>query len=210
MKNIKAVKLDKYNSENYNEIAFDIYYNKISKNYCFCFEADKIDQYPLEDLLDQYSVNCTEHCGQNVIINGEEKNIAEVETLSEEKGDLIKILNFSTIIGKEIINITYNGYELLGINYSNSNIVVNNAKISVPIFANRRDRSGMASFNHKYPEIQYKNLFTSEKNFNLEINNFNENNIKFILLQNNNAKIIYEDGSNIIEFKIDLQGNIIK
>ena len=108
MKNIKTVKLDKYNTDNYKEIAFGVYLNKELNNYCFCFEADVIDQYPLEDLLDQYLVNCTEYYGQEVTIENEKKNIVEVETLSADKNDLIKILNFSTIVDKEIINVVYN------------------------------------------------------------------------------------------------------
>lgn len=73
MKDIKIVKLDKYNSENYKEIAFSVYFNKKANNYCFAFEADEVNQYPLEDLLDQYNVSCTEYYGQKVTINNEEK-----------------------------------------------------------------------------------------------------------------------------------------
>ena len=105
MKDIKPFKLKKYDTDDYSEIAFNIYYNKKANNFCFCFEADNIEQYPLEDLLDQYLVNCTEYYGQKEIIDGEEKNIAEVETLYSKKDDLIKILNFSTIVGNEIINL---------------------------------------------------------------------------------------------------------
>ena len=193
MKNIKQIKLKKYDTDNYSEVAFNIFYNKIAKNFCFCFEADSIEQYPLEDLLDQYLVNCTEYYGQKEIIDGEEKNIAEVETLSSNKEDLIQILNFSTIVGNEIINIEYSGFELLVKNYEKSNIIINEKVINVPIVADRSDRTGMTSFLVKYPEMQYKKIFTSGKHINIEIENFDENKIKYILLQNDKAKIIYGD-----------------
>ena len=54
MKDIRMFTLDKYNSDNYREAAFGVYLNKEADNYCFCFVADEIDQYPLEDLLEQY------------------------------------------------------------------------------------------------------------------------------------------------------------
>lgn len=193
MKDIKVVKLDKYSTEDYKEIAFDVYLNKKSDNYCFCFEADVVDQYPLEDLLDQYRVNCTDYYGQETELNGEKKNIVEVETLSSKKEDLIKILNISTIVDKEIINVTYNESELLVVNYGDSNFTINGKEIHIPIVGYRNDMSGMTCFELKYPEAQYKAMFTNGQEFNVEIDGFNENNLKYILLKDSKAKIIYED-----------------
>ena len=62
MKDIRTFALEKYSSDNYREAVFGVYYNKESDNYCFCFEADEMDQYPLEDLLEQY--NLSEKCEQ--------------------------------------------------------------------------------------------------------------------------------------------------
>lgn len=195
MKNIKTVKLDKYNTDNYSEIAYGVYLNKKSNNYCFCFEADVIEQYPLEDLLDQYLVNCTEYYGQESTIGDEKKNIVEVETLSADKKDLIKILNFSTIVDKEIINVVYKGSELLVVNYGNSSFSLNGKKVCIPIVGYRNDRRGMVCFELIYPEAQYKNMFIKDQSYNIEFNDFDENNLKYIILQDGKAKIIYYDSS---------------
>lgn len=195
MKDIKIVKLDKYNRDDYKEIAYDVYLNKNANNYCFCFEADKVDQYPLEDLLDQYRVSCTEYYGQEVDFKGEKKNIVEVETLSTDKKDLIKILNLSTIIDKEIINVVYNNSELLVVNYGNSNVIINGQEVHIPIVGYRNDRSGMICFELEYPEAQYKSMFTKGEEFNIEMDNFDINNLKYILLKDWKAKIIYEDSN---------------
>lgn len=205
MKNIKLVKLDKYKPDNYNEISYGIYLNKSANNYCFCFEADVVDQYPLEDLLDQYGVNCTEYYGQGTIIDGEKKNIVEVETLSSNKIDLIKILNFSTIVDKEIINVAYNGSELLVINYGESNIIINEKEIHIPIVGYRNDRSGMVCFELKYPEAQYKKQFTDGHSISIDIDNFNENNFKYILLKDSKATIIYENNNKTTEIIFNLK-----
>ncbi|MBE6157132.1 MAG: hypothetical protein E7161_05300 [Firmicutes bacterium] len=193
MKNIKAVKLDKYNADNYREVAFDVYFNEAANNYCFCFETDVVNQYPLEDLLDQYLLSCTEYYGQEVTIGGVQKNIVEVETLSANKENLIRILNLSTIVDKEIINVVYGEYEILVVNYGNSNCVINGKEIHIPIVGYRNDRSGMINFELKYPEVQYKSMFTSGQTYNIEIVNFDENNLKYILLRDGKAKLIYED-----------------
>lgn len=195
MKYIKVVKLDKYNTDNYKEIAYGVYLNKESNNYCFSFEADVIDQYPLEDLLDQYLVNCTEYYGQEITIGNEKKNIVEVETLSADKNDLLKILNFSTIVDKEIINVIYNNSELLVINYGNSDFTLNGKKVNIPIVGYRNDKSGMVCFELIYPEVQYKNMFTKKQTYSIEFDNFDENKLKYILLRDGKAKIIYDDSS---------------
>ena len=62
----------------------------------------------------------------------------------------------------------------------------------------------MISFLVKYPEIQYKKIFTSEKHINIEIENIDENNFKYILLQNEKAKIIYESKETKKEFSFNL------
>lgn len=213
MKDIKIVKLNKYSTEKYKEVAYDIYLNTESNNYCFCFEADALEQYPLEDLLDQYSLNCTEYYGQEVSIGNEKKYVAEVETLSANKKDFIKILNFTTIIGKEINNINYNDNELLVINYGNSNFVMNGEEVHIPIYGYRNDFRGMVYFEVIYPEAQYIKMFTNNQNYNIELDYFDINNLKYILLQDNKAKIIYINSSDskLKEFIFNLNGleNII-
>jgi len=206
MKDIRIVKLDKYNSENYKEIAFSVYFNKEANNYCFAFEADEVNQYPLEDLLDQYNVSCTEYYGQKVTINNEEKNVVEVQTLSDEKKELIKLLNFSTIIDKEIINVSYAESELLVIHYGMSNFILNGNRIEIPIVAYRNDSSGLTNFEVKYPEIQYKTMFSKEKEYNIELENFDVENAKYILLKDRKAKLVYGKDDKYYESIFNLNG----
>ena len=100
-----SYELEKYQTEKFEPIIYDIYHNKGEDNYCFCFEiTEEADQYPLEDLLTQYSLNCTDFYGQGSQVNGALKYLIEVETLSSDKADFISILNFSTILNKEIVN----------------------------------------------------------------------------------------------------------
>ncbi|MBL1227103.1 hypothetical protein [Enterococcus sp. BWR-S5] len=66
MKNIKQVILDRYqDKQNYEEIGNGIFKDLKNKRYVitlkFELEADEDSQYPLEDILDKYYVNCTSH-----------------------------------------------------------------------------------------------------------------------------------------------------
>ena len=194
MKNIKVKHFGKYDSNEYVEIAYSVYKNNLKNNYCFAYEAELEEnegQYPLEDLLDQYSVNCTEHYGEEVIIDGIKKAIVEVETLSDSKEDLIKIFNLSTIIDKIVENVVYCGAELLVLKYGTGKILQNGQKeMSIPIFAKRNDRTGMENFEKKYPEIQYKRMF--ESGINIPNSLLEISVMEYILLENNKANIIYK------------------
>ena len=194
MKNIKVKHLGKYDSNEYIEIAYSVYKNNLQNNYCFAYEAELEEnegQYPLENLLDQYSVSCTEYYGEEEIIDGIKKASAEVETLSDSKEDLIKIFNFSTIIDKIIENAVYCGTELLVLKYGTGKIIQNNQKeISIPIFAKRNDITGRENFEIKYPEIQYKKMFESGINVPNSLPEIST--MEYILLENSKANVIYK------------------
>ena len=85
---------------------------------------------------------------------------------------------------------------------------VNGKTITVPIVAYRNDRSGMISFEIKYPEMQYKGMFTDGRELNFDIDNFDENSIKYVLLRDGKAKMVYEnnDNNNLIEIVYNLKG----
>ena len=197
MKEIKPLKLQKYREDAYAEIAFEIYHNKKQNNYCFCFEADDMenDEYLLEDLLDQYSLSCTEYYGQEVNIGSETKHIAEVETLSDDKECLLQILNFSTIAGKEIISYAEGMYDCFGVKYADSNFSVNGTKIHVPIAGERNDRSGMISFETIYPEKQLEHMLTSGNDYQINLGEINVKDVSVICLHDGQAALIinYED-----------------
>lgn len=164
--------LEKYQTEKFEPIIYDIYHNKEEDNYCFCFEiTEEADQYPLEDLLTQYSLNCTDLYGQESQVNDTLKYLVEVETLSSNKADLISILNFSTILNKEIVNYVKGKYECLAEKRCMSSFYMGAQKVEVPVLAYRNDNSGMVSFQNKYPEGQLTNLFLEDMMLNVKMGN---------------------------------------
>jgi len=164
------------------------------KNYCFTFEAEfekNEGQYPLEDLLSQYSLSCTEEYFETKeTIQGGQKSIIEVETLTDEKEDLINILNFSTIIGRTIENVIHEGFVLLVIKYGIAKIKLGESEKTVPIFAERNDRSGMINFEVIYPELQLKCIFEESVDTKGLISEQSE--IEFVLLKDFKAFVIFK------------------
>lgn len=164
LRNINIAVLEKYrNPAAYEKVMPGIYKNLQNGKYCFCFSADCIDQYPLEDLLAQYSLNCTnDYCGEEVQIDGQTIWLAELET----DGDfphLIKLLNCATMIGKEIVDFSLNGHAILCVDYGTTDCIVNNKVVRVPILGCRHDPWGAMTFNIRYPEMQLKARFINMK-----------------------------------------------
>ena len=150
MQVLGSYELEKYQTEKFEPIIYDIYHNKGEDNYCFCFEiTEEADQYPLEDLLTQYSLNCTDLYGQGSQVNGAWKYLVEVETLSTDKADFISILNFSTILNKEIVNYVKGKYEFLAEKRCMSSFYMGTQKVEVPVLAYRGDNFGSVFFKNK-------------------------------------------------------------
>lgn len=117
MKIIKAIKLDKYNNyKRYIQYGDFIYKDKKSRNnpvYCITLytelKDDEDGQYPLEDILDEYYVNCTEVMEE---IEEDKKRIFIFEIEGE---DINSIKSIAELIGKRVYNIEENGYVKLKI-----------------------------------------------------------------------------------------------
>ena len=125
MKIIKALRLDKYNdSERYTQVEGFIYQDAtggvggkmgIISGPVYCvtlyaeLEGDEDTQYPLEDILDKYYVNCTE-----VMEEREEagKHIYIFEIEGEDKEAIKTIADF---VGRRVYNYEDGGYIKLGI-----------------------------------------------------------------------------------------------
>ena len=212
MKEIKTVLLDKYkDSNNYREIGFNVYEKISDKNYCFAFEADKVEQYPLEDLLDQYQVSCTEYYGDKVNINGEEKNVVEVETVDNNIESLIKILNFATIVDKEIININYNQNKYLVKKINTSLFTINsglfkNTKVEVPIVVDKIDKTGLTNFTVIYPEKQLEELFLNNHKYKIDSNLLG--NIEYVMIKGDTANILINKNGVYSKVVVDINGNL--
>lgn len=190
---IKVVILDKYRDTTlYNEVVQGIYKNIRKDNYCMSFEAEIIEQYPLETLLSQYSLNCTnDYCGEEAYINGEKKWIAEVETDGDLE-HLIKLLNFSTIIDKKIVEFSLDGYGIIGVNYGTTNFIINDKEIKVPIIGCRHDPWGQATFTLKYPEAHLQSLFLKGQHHHIP--DFTENAVfKGLLLKGYHAYLVFTE-----------------
>ena len=115
MKNIKAIVLEKYkDSTKYKEINENVYKNLFDGNFRIMLscelEKEEDSQYPLEDILDKYYVNCADYF--------EEKNDGDKRTLKFElEGSLNNnednydnIMELYKIIGKRVYNKEEHGY----------------------------------------------------------------------------------------------------
>ena len=125
MKIIKAITLEKYSdTERYTQIDEFIYKDSTGgiagtmgfgtdPVYCITLytelEDDEDTQYPLEDLLDKYLVNCTEVMEEKEE-DGKRIFIFEIENNNEEK-----IKAIASLVGKRIYNYEDGDYIKLGI-----------------------------------------------------------------------------------------------
>lgn len=111
MKNIETVILDKYqNKKNYEELENGIYKDLKNKRYVitlrFELEKNENSQYPLEDILDKYYVNCTSYivedgnCMEVEIEDGNDDNFESLDTIKE----------IASLVGKKIYNKEEDGY----------------------------------------------------------------------------------------------------
>ncbi len=120
MKIVKAIKLEKYNDiERYSSIDENIYKDFVNDTYCltlYCFLEDGEDtQYPLEDILDQYYVNCTDYLEEKQV-NGKNIYIFEIEgSLMDADDNLKNIQGVSDLIGKRVFNYEDGDYIKFGI-----------------------------------------------------------------------------------------------
>lgn len=125
MKIVKALKLDKYsNSERYTQYDGFIYRDviggvggkmgmKSEPIYCVALYTELEDgentQYPLEDILDKYYVNCTEEIEEK---EEDGKHIFMFEVESEDVGNITTIVG---LVGRRVYNYQEGNYIKLGI-----------------------------------------------------------------------------------------------
>ncbi len=107
MKNIQSIQLDKYQSSRYELIHNNIYKDLQENNYVFAIsfepEADEDEQYPLEDLLDQFYLYVSDFIDEKVDTNPQ-------MVMLELAGNLINAQSaFTAIIGKRVYNTEYTG-----------------------------------------------------------------------------------------------------
>ena len=119
MKIIKPLILDKYNDRGkYQPIDGTIFEDLSGETYCltlYCeLEENEDTQYPLEDILDEYYVNCTEHMEEQEA-DGKRILIVEIEGSLDRESNLENIKAVSGLIGKRVFNYQDGKYVKLGI-----------------------------------------------------------------------------------------------
>jgi hypothetical protein len=191
MKDIKSVELEKYSSGDYERVAFRVFHNKAGRNYCICITADEMDEMILDDLMTQYELNCTnDHCGEETVIDGKKVCIAEFETQRDTLPDLQKIMNFASVVGREIVDFDIDGNYLLCVRTGNAVFGQDGRLVKVPVYSVREDLAGgMLSFCERYPDKE----FTAEIGRIID-SQFLPEDVKFraVLLQGFRAILILE------------------
>ena len=115
MKIIKAVELEKYHERTKYEKVNEYVYKDLSdgnfKITLLCELAENENaQYPLEDILDKYDVNCTDFFEEKVIA-GKTYLTFELEgSLMEHTENYDNIMAVSSLIGKNVVNYEDGGY----------------------------------------------------------------------------------------------------
>ena len=115
MKNIMPVMLEKYQDvEKYQSLENGIFKDLGNKRYVITlrFELEESDdfQYPLEDVLDKFYINCTDY-----IVQKDDNGVRILETELEDGNDnnyesLETIKEISSLAGKRVYNKEVDGY----------------------------------------------------------------------------------------------------
>lgn len=119
MKIIKPLVLDKYNNrEEYLPVDEVIFENLGGGTYClalYCeLEENEDTQSPLEDILDEYYVNCTDYIEEKES-DGKRILSVEIEGSLDKESNLENIKKVSELIGKRVYNYQDGGAVRLGI-----------------------------------------------------------------------------------------------
>ena len=196
MKNIKERHVPEFDGEDYKEIVDGVYLNQKKKNYCFAYECileEKEGQYPLEDLLDNYLVSCSDYYGDEIEEDGVKKSIVKIETLNTKKKSLIDILNYSTIVGKTINNVELNGHVYVGRRVVDGKITIYDEQKTLPMFC---ARNGEENFEFKNWEARFIRNFDSGVNLDKlceDTEKYKKYQPKAIVLKDRRAYISFVD-----------------
>ena len=114
MKNIKSIVLEKYKDATKFEMVDEHIYRQCSDgSYRIALSCDLEDgedgQYPLEDLLNKYYLNCTDYFEDKQAKNARTLSFELEGSLDEEEENKENIFSFSKIIGKHVYNVECDG-----------------------------------------------------------------------------------------------------
>ena len=120
MKILKSLTLDKYHdAEKYASVDGVIFEDLSKPTYCvtlYCeLEEGEDTQYPLEDILDKYYVNCTDVMEEKEE-DGKRIYVVEIEgSLRDKEENLKDVQQVAALIGKRTYNYQEGAYIKLGI-----------------------------------------------------------------------------------------------
>lgn len=118
MKIVSTVVMDKYkNSESYKAIGNGVFKDLINKRYVVTLfielEEGEDFQYPVEDILDRYYVNCTDYIFEN---EQDRTMVVEIEDGNDDNFDSLKtIQEIAGLVGKRVYNQEEGEYLILKI-----------------------------------------------------------------------------------------------
>ena len=196
MRNIKIRDLEKFHNIEYEFIAFGVYFNHTTKKFHFAIEYKLDDnedvEYPFTFFLDKYGLSCPyEYNGCEIVEDGEVKAVAEVVTNSDTKLDLLRILNFSTIVDKQVTYAEYEDYLLLVLAYGEGKVFFDDRYAEVPVVASRMNEYGNDNFEYNKSELKsYEKL---AEGVNIEANVADDMKLQYVLLENELLNFVFYD-----------------
>ena len=209
MRNIEVYPMEKYNGEDYEKTVFNINYNKKSHCYHFAFSAEFNTEDQEENwnllgaLAEDYGLSFGENIGQEQVINSVKKTVAEVYTLTDTVGELVKILNFSTIVGNTVGMVDCFGYVYLVKCYGMGKATYNGVPFDVPLYGYRSDFDGKYNYEVLYPELQVKSKF--EKGFTIR-GPKNNAHLRFVIIKDRYFYVVMSVEGKEKALKFSLQG----
>lgn len=193
MKVLSAYPLPKYHQFPYQPVGFDIYRNIERDCFAFCCEvAEETGQYPLEDLLGQYSLSCGDYTGTATEPNGRVRHLIELETSATDKQDFLNLLTCSTMVGKTIVNFPCGDYDYLGVQFDAlSDLVLNGQSLKLPIIGWRGgNHANHLPFDPIFPENLLLKAFSAQTAYQYDLPL--EVNFRLIYLAHSKAYLLGE------------------
>ena len=198
MRNIKVRDISKFKDIMYEYVDYGVFYNNQTKKYHFAFEY-KVDdnedtEYPLVFFVEKYGLEVSkDYDGAEIVENDEVIAIVEVMTKTDSKVDLIRILNFSTIIGKQVSFVEYEEYLLLGLIYGIGKVFFDDKYrySEVPVLSPRTNEYGEDNFEYRDGELDTFKLL--EDGVTIDFSVASDMNLQYVLLESDKANFVFYD-----------------
>lgn len=209
MRNIEVYPMEKYSSDAYEKVAFDVYRHKEANNYHFAFSAQFNTEdresavYFLEALVEDCGLYFGEYYGREQEVGGVKKLVTEVHTLKDSIEDLVQILNFSTIVGNTVSMVDFGDSVFYAKHYGMGKATYNGLPFEIPVYGYRDDWEGSFNFAVRYPELQVKSKF--EKGFTIR-GPKNNALLRYVVVKDSKFYVVMSVGGKEQALRFSLQG----